>query len=168
MLATSTTAVAPRRRELDFQLFDVLGLDALLDLPYFADHDRATLTAILDTAYDVAGEYFAPCAAELDAYQFRLNDGSVVTPESLKAALRAFVEAGFLAMNFPADRGGLQLPATLGSAVGLIFSAANNSANAYAWLTIGAANLLAHFGSEEQRAHWMAPMIEGRYFGTMA
>ncbi|MEA2664954.1 MAG: hypothetical protein QOI11_1898 [Candidatus Eremiobacteraeota bacterium] len=167
MLAT-TTAVAPRRRELDFQLFDVLALDALLELPYFADHDRATLGAILDTAYDVAGEYFAPCAAELDAYDFRLREGEVATPASLKAALRAFVEAGFLQLGFPADRGGLQLPATLGSAVGLIFSAANNSANAYAWLTIGAANLLAHFGSEEQRARWMAPMIEGRYFGTMA
>ncbi len=167
MLAT-TTAVAPRRRELDFQLFDVLGLETLLDLPYFADHDRATLTAILDTAYDVAGEYFAPCAAELDAYDFRLREGEVVTPASLKAALGAFVEAGFLQMGFPSDRGGLQLPATLGSAVGLIFSSANNSANAYAWLTIGAANLLAHFGSDEQRARWMAPMIEGRYFGTMA
>lgn len=131
MLAT-TTAVAPRRRELDFQLFDVLGLDALLELPYFAEHDRATLSAVLDTAYDVAGEYFAPCAAELDAYDFRLRDGEVATPASLKAALRAFVEAGFLQLGFPADRGGLQLPATLGSAVGLIFSAANNSANAYA------------------------------------
>ncbi len=167
MLAT-TTAVAPRRRELDFQLFDVLGLDALLALPYFAEHDRATLDAVLDTAYDVAGEYFAPCAAELDAYDFRLCEGEVATPASLKAALRAFVAAGFLQLGFPADRGGLQLPATLGSAVGLIFSAANNSANAYAWLTIGAANLLAHFGSDEQRARWMAPMIEGRYFGTMA
>ncbi|MDP9104356.1 MAG: acyl-CoA dehydrogenase, partial [Candidatus Eremiobacteraeota bacterium] len=64
--------------------------------------------------------------------------------------------------------GGLQLPSTLSSAAGIVFNAANGSANAYAFLTIGAAHLLAAFGDHEQRERWMKPMIEGRFFGTMA
>ena len=163
-----TTRVAPRRRELDFQLFDVLDVAALLDLPYFADHDRATLTGILDTAYDIAGETFAPFAAELDAFPFALVDGDVATPASLKRAVAAYVAAGFMGATFSEADGGLQLPSTISSAAGIVFNAANGSANAYAFLTIGAAHLLAAFGDDEQRARWMAPMIEGRYFGTMA
>ena len=168
MLATATTQLAPRRRELDFQLFDVLDVEALLRLPHFADHDRATLNGVLDTAYELAADFYAPSAAELDAFPFRLDGGDVATPASLKSALRAYVEAGFMGMTFPAEHGGLQLPATVSSAAGIVFTAANGSANAYAFLTIGAAHLLAAFGDDEQRARWMAPMVEGRWFGTMA
>jgi len=168
MLASAITGLAPRRRDLDFQLFDVLDLEALLRLPHFAEHDRATLAGVLDTAYEIAADYFAPCAAELDAFPFRLDDGKVATPDSLKRAVRAYVEAGFMGATFLADHGGLQLPATLSSAAAIVFTAANGSANAYAFLTIGAAHLLAAFGDDEQRERWMKPMIEGRFFGTMA
>jgi butyryl-CoA dehydrogenase len=165
----STVAVSPRRRELDFQLYDVLQIEKLLATPHFAEHDRATLDAILDTAYELAGDYFAPIAAELDAFAFDLRpDGSVATPERLKAAVRAYVEAGFMGISFRSDDGGLQLPSTLSSAVGVVFGAANGSANSYAFLTVGAAHLLAAFGDAEQRERWMKPMIEGRFFGTMA
>ncbi|MBD5633158.1 MAG: acyl-CoA dehydrogenase [Candidatus Eremiobacteraeota bacterium] len=167
MLATAS-AVSPRRRELDFQLFDVLDIEKLLETPHFAEHDRATLDAILDTAYEIAGDYFAPIAAELDAFEFRLEDGNVATPERLKTAVRAYIDAGFMGASFLAEHGGLQLPSTLSSAAGLVFGAANGAANSYAFLTIGAAHLLAVFGDEEQRERWMKPMIEGRFFGTMA
>jgi butyryl-CoA dehydrogenase len=168
MLAVSTTAIAPRRRDLDFHVYDVLGLEALLETPYFAEHDRATLDAILDTAYAIAADHYAPLAAELDAFPFELKDGSIATPAGLKAAMKALVEAGFLEASFPAEHGGLQLPSMLWTAASLVFSATNNNANAYAFLTIGAAHLLAAFGDDQQRERWMKPMIAGRYFGTMA
>jgi len=162
------SAISPRRRELDFQLFDVLDVEKLLETPHFAEHDRATLDAILDTAYELASDFFAPLAAELDAFEYRLENGSIATPERLKIAVRAYIDAGFMGASFLAEDGGLQLPSTLTSAAGLVFGAANGSANSYAFLTIGAAHLLAAFGNDEQRERWMKPMIEGRYFGTMA
>jgi butyryl-CoA dehydrogenase len=168
MLAISS-AVSPRRRELDFQLFDVLHIEKLLETSHFGDHDRATFEAILDTAYEIAGDSFAPFAAELDAFDFRLDGaGNVATPERLKSAVRAYVDAGFMGASFLAADGGLQLPSTLSSAAGLVFGAANGAANSYAFLTVGAAHLLAAFGDDEQRERWMKPMIEGRFFGTMA
>ncbi len=167
MLALAS-AISPRRRELDFQLFDVLDVEKLLATPHFAEHDRATLDAILDTAYELASDFFAPLAAELDAFEYRLENGSIATPERLKTAVRAYIDAGFMGASFLAEDGGLQLPSTLSSAAGLVFGAANGSANSYAFLTIGAAHLLAAFGNDEQRERWMKPMIEGRFFGTMA
>ena len=167
MLAT-VSSVSPRRRELDFQLFDVLDIEKLLATPHFAEHDRATLDAILDAAYEIAADSYAPLAAELDAFEFRLDGGNVATPARLKAAVRAFIDAGFMGASFLARDGGLQLPSTLSSAAGLVFAAANGSANSYAFLTVGAAHLLAAFGDDEQRERWMTPMIEGRFFGTMA
>ena len=168
VIATPTLQLAPRRRELDFQLFDVLDVEKLLALPHFAEHDGATLRAILDTAYELAAEYYAPSAAELDAFPFELRDGEVATPPSLKRAVGAYVDAGFMGTSFIAEHGGLQLPWALASAAGIVFTASNGSANAYAFLTVGAAHLLAAFGSDEQRERWMRPMIEGRFFGTMA
>jgi butyryl-CoA dehydrogenase len=162
------SAISPRRRELDFQLFDVLDVEKLLATPHFAEHDRATLDAILDTAYELASDFFAPLAAELDAFEYRLENGTIATPERLKIAVRAYIDAGFMGASFLAADGGLQLPSTLSSAAGLVFGAANGSANSYAFLTIGAAHLLAAFGDDEQRERWMKPMIEGRFFGTMA
>src|SRR5665213_624872 len=126
VLATAATGVAPRRRDLDFQLFEVLDVEALLRLPYFAEHDRATLTGVLDAAYEVAGDYFAPTAAELDAFEFRLDGGEVATPAALKTAVRAYVDAGFMGATFSAADGGLQLPATLSSAAAIVFTAAEH------------------------------------------
>jgi butyryl-CoA dehydrogenase len=167
MLATKPQ-LAPRRAEIDFQLYDVLHVEKLLALPQFAEHDRATLDSILDTAYDIAADYYAPTAAALDAFDFKLVDHAVATPPYLKAATDAYVEAGFMGMGFAAKDGGLQLPATFANAASLVFSASNGSANGYTFLTIGAAHLLAEFANDEQRKTWMEPMVEGRYFGTMA
>ena len=167
MLATKTQ-LAPRRAEIDFQLYDVLHVEELLMFPDYAEHDRATLDSIMDTAYDIAGDYYAPMASALDAFDFKLVDNAIVTPPYLKAATDAYVEAGFMGMGFASKDGGLQLPTTFANAASLVFSASNGSANGYTFLTIGAAHLLAEFANDEQRETWMKPMVEGRYFGTMA
>jgi len=167
MLAGSTL-LAPRRRDLDFQLYEVLDLAGILKLPYFAENDRSTADAIVDAAYELAADYFEPSAAELDAYEFRLQDGALTTPPRLRSALGALVEAGFFGVSFSSEDGGLQLPMLLTTAIGLAFAGSNNSAYAYAQLTTAAAHLLAIFGDGEQRRLWMRPLIEGRYFGTMA
>jgi butyryl-CoA dehydrogenase len=167
MLATKTQ-LAPRRAEIDFQLYDVLYVEEMLALPQFSDHDRSTLDSILDTAYDIAGDYYAPTAAALDAFDFQLENHAIATPPYLKAATDAYVENGFMGMGFASKDGGLQLPATFANAASLVFSASNGSANGYTFLTIGAAHLLAEFANDEQRKTWMEPMVEGRYFGTMA
>ena len=157
-----------RRRDLDFLLFDVLGLASLLDRPRFAEHSPETLSAVLDTAYAVAEDHFAPHNRLNDEHEPEVVDGKVRIIPEVSAALRQFIDAGFMAATADAEWGGLQLPYTLHTATSALFSAANVGTMGYPFLTMAAANLLQAFGSDAQRATYLRPMLEGRFFGTMA
>ncbi|MGO4842652.1 acyl-CoA dehydrogenase family protein, partial [Rhizobiaceae sp. 2RAB30] len=63
--------------------------------------------------------------------------------------------------------GGAQMPETVRIACAFIFSMANIGTAGYPFLTIGAANLIAAFGTSEQKERFLKPMVEGRFFGTM-
>jgi len=155
------------RRDLDFQLFEVLDCAALTRFERFAGHDRAVFDGVLDTAYRIAAERFAPFAAACDRDEPRIVEGRAWTIPETRAALRAYNEASFTAAAFDAEDGGLQLPLAVAKACTAVFSSANVAFHSYAALTAGAADLLAGFGSPDQRLRFVRPMLAGRFTGTM-
>ena len=155
------------RDDLLFQLFDVAGLESLLDKERF-DLDRTGVEAILDTAAQIATDHFVDGGKVLDENEPEYVGGKVVMHDIVKCGVDAHREAGFIAAGFDEADGGMGLPATVHQAASFIFSTANVSFGGYAMLTIGAGRLIAAFGSDEQKARWLAPMVEGRFFGTMA
>ncbi|EHK58282.1 acyl-CoA dehydrogenase family protein [Allomesorhizobium alhagi] len=155
------------RADISFQLFDALPTASLSALPRFADYDRAAIDGVLDMAERVAMDHFLPHAADLDLNEPKFVDGKVVMDERVGAALAAYREAGFFGAGFDHELGGTQMPETVRSAVGFIFSMANIATVAYPFLTTAAANLIDAFGSPEQKARFLKPMVEGRFFGTM-
>lgn len=157
-----------RRSDLAFLLYDFLQADTLTCLPRFADHSRATFDAALDTAYAIAEEHFATHARASDEREPSFDGKQVHVIPEVKAALDAFRTSGFMAATLDYEVGGMQLPAVIEQACMAVFSAANIATVAYAFLTRGAANLIAAHGSEDQKARYLPPMREGRFFGTMA
>jgi len=156
-----------RRREIDFLLKECEGLDGLLEHPRFRDHDSDTVDGLLNTAYAIAEQEFEPFAAKADIEEPRFEDGKVrLIPESF-SALRAYCDAGFLAAAFSEEDGGLQFPWSVTQAAQAVFASANVGFQAYGMLTVGAANLLRSFGSEDLKARFLPGMLEGRFFGTM-
>lgn len=155
-------------RDLQFLLEDVLDLGGLLTEDRFADHDLETVRAMLELASALAEDVFLPLAGPMDAVEPELVDGRVVLHPEAKPALDQYLEAGFLAAAFDEADGGMQLPYLVSMATNVLFGAANTPLTVYASLTSAAANLLAAHGTDAQKAEWMAPMIEGRFFGTMA
>ncbi|WP_119677460.1 acyl-CoA dehydrogenase [Indioceanicola profundi] len=155
-------------REIAYLLDGILDLDGLLAKPRFQHVDRSTVEQMLDTAAKLADELFAPHYHAADANEPRVENGRVVMLPEVKRAVDAFAEAGFLAAHHDEERGGLQLPWTIVQACFTYFQAANIATSAYPFLTIGAANLIEAFGSEEQKARYLAHMLTGRFFGTMA
>ena len=147
-------------RELQFDLFEVLGLAG-------SPSTRDVFQAVLEAAARLADEQFAPHAALADRHEPYVEQGRVVLPVELSSAMRSLADGGFLATSFAEEHGGLGLPFTLSQACGSLFAAANVGFHSYAMLTQGAANLLAHFGSEVQRRRWIARMLDGRVYGTM-
>jgi alkylation response protein AidB-like acyl-CoA dehydrogenase len=70
-------------------------------------------------------------------------------------------------MSMDHDIGGAQLPSTVAGAGFAWLQAANVSTAGYLLLTIGNANLLAHYGSPDQIDAFVKPMLAGRFSGTM-
>ncbi|MDR0278296.1 MAG: acyl-CoA dehydrogenase [Paucimonas sp.] len=155
-------------RNLAFELYEVLDAEALTRRERFAEHSRETFDAALSTARTIAEKYFAPHNRKGDENEPRYENGAAVLIPEVKPAVDAFLEAGFLNANRDFDVGGMQLPTLLSQACFAHFQAANAGTTAYPFLTMGAANLIESFGTEEQKRLFLQPMIDGRFFGTMA
>jgi butyryl-CoA dehydrogenase len=155
-------------RNLAFELYEVLDAEALTGRERFAEHTRETFDAAIGTARAIAEKYFAPHNRKADEHEPRYENGEAVLIPEVKPAVDAFLEAGFLNATRDFDAGGMQLPTLLSQACFAHFQAANVGTTAYPFLTMGAANLIESFGSEEQKQRFLQPMIEGRFFGTMA
>ncbi len=155
-------------RDLAFTLYELLEAERLADYPRFAEHGRETFDGALETARKLAVDQFAPHNRKADLNEPKLIDGEVEMIPEVKPALDAFAEAGFFAAHADFERGGMQLPWTVAQACYAWFQAANIGTFAYGFLTVAAANLLDAFATEEQKRRYMQPMLEGRFFGTMA
>ena len=155
------------RRDLDFQLFEVLDAEALTQRPRYAEHSRETFAAVLDTATAIAEEKFAPHNRKADEHEPTFDGRRVSMIPEVGEALKAFCEAGFIAAAHDFERGGMQLPVLLTQAAFSLFKGANVGTAAYPFLTIANANVIHRFGSDAQRAKFLGPLLAGRFFGTM-
>jgi butyryl-CoA dehydrogenase len=155
-------------RELDFLLYELLGTEALLTRPRYAEHDRSVLDATLHTARQVATQYFAPHNHKADQQEPTFDGQRVHLVPETKAAWDAFAAAGFLAAHHDYADGGLQLPEVILRASMAYFNAANISTAGYPFLTIGAANLVRKLAPAALREQFLPAMLDGRFSGTMA
>ncbi|KPW56294.1 Acyl-CoA dehydrogenase family protein [Pseudomonas caricapapayae] len=155
-------------RNLAFELYEVLDAEGLTQRERFAEHSRETFDAALGTARTLAEKYFAPHNRKADENEPRYENGEAILIPEVKPAVDAFLAAGFLNASRDFEAGGMQLPTLLSQACFAHFQAANVGTTAYPFLTMGAANLIESFGNDEQKQRFLQPMIEGRFFGTMA
>lgn len=155
------------RRDLDFVLYETLGLDKILESERYADYDRESLDAIMDLCQAIAEDQFLPCAAKLDENEPKFVDGKVETISELKEAIAAYQEAGLCASAYDSDVGGMQLPWMMDQALNGMFVCANNPAHIYLFLTQGVANMLNACGSDELKRKYLPNLVDGNWFGTM-
>ena len=155
-------------RNLAFELYEVLDAEGLTQRERFAEHNRETFDAAIGTARSIAEKFFAPHNRKGDENEPRYENGGAILIPDVKPAVDAFLEAGFLNAARSFEAGGMQLPTLLSQACFAHFQAANAASTSYPFLTMGAANLIESFGTEEQKQRFLQPMIDGRFFGTMA
>ncbi|HET9622340.1 MAG TPA: acyl-CoA dehydrogenase [Kofleriaceae bacterium] len=155
-------------RDVELILDEVLDLPALLELPYFAEHDRETCQMLVESCRDLARDVLFPAYRALDADPPRLVDGEVHVHPRMRELFGRLTELGVVAGPRPHDVGGAQVPLTVFSLATAYLMAGNLSAYGYLGLTQGAAHLLEAFGDEALRRAYMAPMYRGEWTGTMA
>lgn len=155
-------------RNLHFLLYELLGTEALLQRPRYREQSLEIYDAILDTARQIAAKYLAPHYQKGDANEPVFEGGSTQLIPEVKAAWDVISDAGFLAAHCDEEEGGLQLPEVIFRAATAYFHAANGPTAWYPFLTVGVINLIRAFGTPEQKTSYLAPLMEGRYAGTMA
>ncbi|WP_024443180.1 acyl-CoA dehydrogenase [Mycobacterium sp. UM_WGJ] len=155
------------RQDLDFLLFDWLRVEELTGRDRFSEHSRETFSDTLDLCEQLATRYFAPHNKKSDANEPTFDGTKVTIIGEVKEALAACADAELMGMAMDYSLGGAQLPATVAQAGFVWLMAANVSTAGYPMLTMANLNLLAKFGTEEQIAAFVKPMLAGRFTGTM-
>lgn len=155
------------QRDIEFLLYEWLNVERLCERPRFADHGRETFDAALRTAAQMATELYAPHNKKNDQQEPHFDGERVHMIPEVKVALDAFCASGFQAAAQDYDLGGMQLPCVLEKAISAWFTAANVGTSSYTFLTVGNSNTLLKYGTPEQIATFVRPMMEGRFFGTM-
>ncbi len=151
-------------RDLRFTLFELLEVDKLTALPRYADFDRGMFEDVIDLAEKIAVEQLYPVSAESEKQGVKYDPATkkVTIPDGFKPALRAYNEAGFIAIPEDPEIGGMGMPACVAIAASEIFTAASLAFTTYPGLTHGAAMLIENFGSDElQEALYPEDVLRG-------
>jgi hypothetical protein len=154
-------------REIRFRLFEQLKLGELLGKAPFADWDEESVNMILDEVYGFVCDKVGPTNGVGDQQGCTLKDGKVTTPPGFKEAWKALYDAGYRSVSAPEQFGGAGAPFAVGVATEELLAGANAAFAMYPGLTVGAAEVIAHFGEPRQVDHYAVRMFAGQWAGTM-
>lgn len=152
---------------LKFLLYRVHNVQEVLDQTKYSDHDVASIDLFLNSVKDFSDKELYPYFKEMDENPAHFKDGEIIVHPQVNKYMKAAGEMGLLAGNFSYDDGGLQLPAIVNNASTFIQEAANNHLPGYIGLTVGAAELITHFGNKMLNETYVSKMLEGTWGGTM-
>jgi alkylation response protein AidB-like acyl-CoA dehydrogenase len=151
-------AVTVPPSETAFLLHEILG---------FTEMAREETEAVLEEAARFAEGVLAPLDWPGDQQGSHLVDGHMVIPDGFGDALHAYAEGGWIGIAADPDFGGQGLPHVLGIAAFEPVSSANMAFGLCPMLTQDAVALLSTHGTPDQKTRLMAPMIAGKWTGTM-
>ncbi len=154
--------------DLLFSLEHVVGYPDVAAMPGFEDADLDTVREVLEECGMFMSKVVGSTNRDGDTIGARRQpDGSVVTPDSFKAAYKAYVEGGWGGMPLPEQYGGAGFPRTLGLIVQELMTSANMAFALCPLLTQGAIEALLNYGSDEQKDLYLPKMVTGEWTGTM-
>ncbi len=114
-------------RDIEFNLFEVLGREEILGTGPFEDVDVDTARTILAEVDRLAREDLAASYEDSDRNppKFDPATGKADLPESFKKSYQAFMDSEFWRLTLPAELEGQQAPSTLNWAIGELVLGAN-------------------------------------------
>src|SRR5829696_8806271 len=154
-------------RDIEFNLFEVLGRGELLGSGPYEEVDRDTAREMLKEVARLAENELAESFEDSDrnppVYDPRTQ--AVTMPESFRRSFDAYRESGFWAIDLNAELGGTVAPPSLRWAVNEMLLGSNPAVAMFA-ASYGFAKLLYALGNEDQKrlAHWI---VEKNWHCTM-
>ncbi len=161
-----STYAAPLRDML-FTMKEVGGLDAVCAQPGFEETTPDLVEAVLEEAARFAGGVLDPINYPGDQQGARWAGGEVTAADGFKEAFGEFCANGWHGMPASTEWGGQGLPTLVSTAVLEMWKSSNMAFSLCQMLTLGAVEAIAHHGSDDLKRRFLAPMVEGRWTGTM-
>jgi len=154
-------------KDMLFVMQHLANIEAVAQLPGFEDAGLDTAAAVLEECAKLNENVVAPLNWVGDQNPSSFSDGQVRTTPGFKDAFRQFGEGGWQGLHHPVDLGGQGLPKLIHAACIEMANAASISFALCPLLTDGAIEALLTAGSDELKARYIPPMVEGRWTGTM-
>ena len=159
---------SPPVTDIRFVMDEVADLGELLATQAYAHVESEMIHDVVSEGGRLFADVVAPTNVDGDRIGARrLDDGSVVVPESFHAAFRQWVASGFGAMPFDSEYGGADFPWISAIAIQELFTSANMALSLCPLLTQGAIDALHAHGSAEQKAAYLPKMLTSEWTGTM-
>lgn len=154
-------------RDLEFNLFEVFGVDKTLDHEAFSDLDVATAREILSELARLSEEELASSYIEGDRNPpvYDTATQSVALPEDFKKSFRAFMDSEYWRLDLPEVLGGTPSPRALWWAMAELVLGANPALWMYAAGPSFAHSLYLE-GNDEQK-EWAKLFVEKQWGATM-
>ena len=155
-------------RDLEFNLFEVLGRQELLGRGPYADVDAGTAREILRQVGRLAEHELAGSLLESDRNPpvYDPTDQSVRLPEAFKRSYKAYLDGEWWRLDLPAELGGTVIPPSLRWAVAELVLGSNPAVHIYSAGYAFAKVLYRHGTPAQQRLaqlmvdrHWGATMV---------
>ncbi|WP_297694995.1 acyl-CoA dehydrogenase [uncultured Eudoraea sp.] len=152
---------------LKFLLYEVHDLQNVLDQSRHDDYDQESVELFLNAVKDFSDREMFPFFREMDEQPAYFDNGEIVVHPQVKNYIKKGGEMGLVSGLFDYEIGGMQLPGMVVTASAYIQETANNHLPGYLGLTLGAAELIVHFGSKELNEIFVPKMLSGDWTGTM-
>jgi alkylation response protein AidB-like acyl-CoA dehydrogenase len=155
-------------RDLEFNLFEVLGLGNVVGSGRYGDLDVDTMRTMLDEVARLAEGPVADSFADADRNPpvFDPQRHTITVPAELAKSVQAVKDAEWWRIGIAEEIGGMPAPAPLTWAINEMLLCANPSAGFFWAVGPAMANALAVEGTEEQR-RWAATGLERGWAATM-
>ncbi|MFO7919564.1 MAG: acyl-CoA dehydrogenase C-terminal domain-containing protein [Nioella sp.] len=153
-------------KDMHYLLHDVLKVTDQ-QIPGYEDLEPDFTSAVLEEAGKITAEVLAPLNPVGDQQGCVLENGVVRTPEGFGKAFEQVKAGGWPGLDCDPDYGGQGMPYLMGTAVGEMFSAANQAFTMYQGLTHGAYSAIHTHGSDEQKVKYLPNMVSCDWTGTM-
>jgi len=127
----------------------------------------ADIDAVLEEAGKFATDVLAPLNTVGDKFGTPFKDGAVTMPPGWKDAYRNWIVGGWNAVALPVQWGGQALPHALNAACIEMWNSASMAFGIGPVLTMGAAEALSAYGSDDLKRIYLPKLVSGEWMGTM-
>ncbi len=154
-------------KDMKFVIGELAGLDRILQMPVFDSITEDVVEQILEESARFSREVLGPLNMSGDQEGCRVENRSVVVPDSFADAYRQFVESGWQSLPSSSEFGGMGLPETVAAATMEMWQSSNLAFSLCPLLTSGAIAAIEAHASDALKQTYLPKMVSGEWTGTM-